>query len=369
MQSFSATTCFTILVSISAFVSCNAQDQCGDILTAGIHNTYQQISRDDSRAAYQQALCDQNSSLYNSQSSTGGGISVFGIGGADAQHGQQEVNNLYHSHCENQQKQLSDDDFNSLVEVTIDPNIVDNWRECMQANGKGLFANVDVNGAALTFTLDFEGLPGVNEAKILANPQVQGAVCSSSQFRAGIKLAAKVDKTELCERLGRNSVTFVVNTSAGSKTLKLAALPDLTPRSVKYRPHDMSSPAFDNLNTIVTRTPGSLEDKLVIQFELPNTLPIPRGLALPLTFHRILVYGSQNFPAGPGRPFPEWNPLPESTFPHVDGTWKTSDKVSITVDIPKQFSDPSQGWDIRFCVMDSSSGCDPSPNLLLGTPI
>jgi hypothetical protein len=58
--------------------SAYAQDSCGDILTSGVHNTYQRVDKNDAKSAYKNALCNDKSSLRSNGSSVGGGASYMG---------------------------------------------------------------------------------------------------------------------------------------------------------------------------------------------------------------------------------------------------------------------------------------------------
>jgi hypothetical protein len=56
--------------------------------------------------------------------------------------------------------------------------------------------------------------------------------------------------------------------------------------------------------------------------------------------------------------------LPKDTFPPMAGDWKPGDPVRLEFDLPKEYADPVQGWNLRFCV-GSTSSCLPSSNLLV----
>jgi formylglycine-generating enzyme required for sulfatase activity len=56
---------------------------------------------------------------------------------------------------------------------------------------------------------------------------------------------------------------------------------------------------------------------------------------------------------------------PAGTFQKLTGSWKPGDRVTLPkIELPKEFADPTKGWDLRFCV-GSTAGCYPSPNLLV----
>lgn len=45
------------------------------------------------------------------------------------------------------------------------------------------------------------------------------------------------------------------------------------------------------------------------------------------------------------------------------GSWNQGDRVTLEIELPKEFADAAQGWDLRFCI-GSVERCTPSPNLL-----
>lgn len=61
-----------------------------------------------------------------------------------------------------------------------------------------------------------------------------------------------------------------------------------------------------------------------------------------------------------------WDPAPP--IPTATGRWLPGDPVHLEFDVPKQFTDSSQGWVLLFCI-GTRSGCFPGPNLLeVGPP-
>jgi hypothetical protein len=129
----------------------------------------------------------------------------------------------------------------------------------------------------------------------------------------------------------------------------------------RYKPSDSTIPSAGAMDTLVTRNDLGGQYRLAISFTVP---PDPHMIPGPFPFNLITVYGFRRYgPNGTSR-----TELPPSTFPSTQGNWNSGDRVTISVDVPKQFSDPVQGWEVRFCV-GSSKGCIPSPNLLTGSPI
>jgi hypothetical protein len=358
------------LVTTSMIIptSIYGQDRCGDILTSGVHNTYQNISKTNAKSSYQQALCDQLNTSNSTGSSTNAGVSVLGYGDLTFGNANSTANTLYHKYCEGSNQEMSDDDFHSLVQITIDPTIVENWKECMASHGQGMYANVDVNGADLLFSVEWLGFGGVSTSKITNSPKITGAVCKEPPLVKGTVLQDQVLVTELCQRQGDDTVTFVVNTNRGSQSLKIPAPRKSTIAAAqRYRPADPSIPAAAAMNIEVSRRDLGGLYELAVSFTVP---PAPPNAVNPYLTDLIKIWGGQRtFPSATVKYTPVAPiPLPPSTFPDVHGSWKTGDRVNFIVEVPKQFSDPSQGWIIGFCA-GTNKGCFPSPNLLMGSPI
>jgi hypothetical protein len=53
----------------------------------------------------------------------------------------------------------------------------------------------------------------------------------------------------------------------------------------------------------------------------------------------------------------------DKNYLSLHGRWKPNDPVEFSVRVPKEFTDPSEGWNLTFCV-GSTQGCYPSSNLL-----
>lgn len=114
----------------------------------------------------------------------------------------------------------------------------------------------------------------------------------------------------------------------------------------------------NNMDTTVARTDMGEQVHLVISFKAPKASSVVRA-----PFDLIKVYGSQKVGSVGGRKLTA--NLPASTYPYFHGKWNPGDCVTISVDVPKQYSDPVQGWTLTFCI-GSTNACVPSPNLLEG---
>lgn len=117
----------------------------------------------------------------------------------------------------------------------------------------------------------------------------------------------------------------------------------------------------NNMDTTVAKSDMGDHVHLVISFKAPKTLP-----NMPAPFDLIKIYGSQEIGSAGGRKLTA--NLPASTFPNFHGRWNPGDCITMSVDVPKQYSDPAQGWTLTFCI-GVAKGCVPSPNLLTGKRI
>jgi hypothetical protein len=111
---------------------------------------------------------------------------------------------------------------------------------------------------------------------------------------------------------------------------------------------------WDRFNMNITIGERDLGDHyhLKIRFTVPTQETAEK-------FDLILIYGLQI--VGGKR-----SDLPSDTYPTLHGNWNIGDRVTLEVDIPKQFSDAGKGWNLTFCV-GSDQGCWSSPNLLKRT--
>lgn len=141
----------------------------------------------------------------------------------------------------------------------------------------------------------------------------------------------------------------------------MLSAPRATPGSaVSYRPALGDRPSKNDMDSVVTKADLGDHFQLSIKFTAPQA-----STRVPAPFTLIKVYGYQRT----GPPGTRATPLPVTTFPYFDGSWSPGDQVQITVDVPKQYSDPGEGWGLTFCVGSANGACIPSPNLLTGKPV
>ena len=364
----------TLLALTLASARIQAQDQCNDILKSGVHDTYQSISKENAKQAYKTALCDEHSSLYRHDNSANGAITAYGYGDGSGGFSNQTLSDMRSRYCADTHTQISEDDFKSLAQKTIDPLVVQNWNECMQHQGRGLFGNVDVNGSDVIFTIEWRGLDGVNSATVIDAPQISGVTCQELTIRKDLTLN-DTSISQLCRRNGKDAVTFVVNTNRGPKTLKLSAVKESSDEHVaRYEATGPVTPASPAMNVVVTRTNHDDSDHLDITFQAPSSQHALEWIRFGA--HR----GDPNGPFCPGNPppsncpFTPFEQVPVSTFPQTTGHWNSGATVTVAVDVPKQYSDATRGWELHF-VIGYGNGNKPgqtyyaSPNLLTGQQV
>jgi hypothetical protein len=128
----------------------------------------------------------------------------------------------------------------------------------------------------------------------------------------------------------------------------------------RYRPMLGAVPSSNDMNSVVTKTDEGDHIQLVIAFTAPQA-----SQSMPAPFDLIKIYGSQHVGRAGTRP----KMLPTDTYPYLHGNWNPGNRITITLNVPKQYSDATQGWNLTLCIGTTSAGCVPSPNLLTGERI
>lgn len=105
----------------------------------------------------------------------------------------------------------------------------------------------------------------------------------------------------------------------------------------------------------VTRTDADSNYHFVVNLTVPDTSIRP-NMPSPYLINLITIYDNQ---IQNGHKVD----VPGNTIPPVTGDWKAGDPVRLEFDLPKEYADPLQGWNLRFCI-GNKAGCMPSSNLL-----
>lgn len=317
-----------------------AQDSCKDILVSGVHNTYSKATSGSEPSYLYHALCDNRGGSTSQGNSAGGGVNYAGIG-LNFNSGSQSASTFQSSICSKEENSVSSEDYDSLMTATVDPGIVQNWKECMEGRN-GLFANVDVNDDQVTFTLEWKAFGGLNEVTVTSPPNAFGVTCPNSIIKPGLVLKGSVQVTDLCRRTDNGPVTYVVNTTAGSKTLKLS----------KVKGQDYGPPMPQAVQVTITARKTASWNPNAWEYDGFFIVPSPGPAASSFNFWRLgrttIINGEKSYGEGG----------------HQDGDWQTGDHVSFQVFFPKNAIDPNQGNEARFCVGVKGAGGQLSDNIL-----
>lgn len=129
-------------------------------------------------------------------------------------------------------------------------------------------------------------------------------------------------------------------------TTSVDFFPPSKSQSPSSPPQESASNPFEPKILNVEKSESGNEYVLKVTFVVPNDPKISYDL--------ITVYGTQ---------FVGANRSHDHSYPSIRGHWVPKDQVTFAVQVPKEFTDPTKGWDLTFCV-GSDAGCYPSANLL-----
>jgi hypothetical protein len=129
-------------------------------------------------------------------------------------------------------------------------------------------------------------------------------------------------------------------------TTNVDFFPPSKSQSPSNSPQESASYPFEPKVVHIEKTESGNEYVLKITFVIPDD---PKT-----TYDLITVYGTQFIGA---------NRSHDHSYPSTRGHWQPKDQVTFAVQVPKEFTDPSKGWDLTFCV-GSDASCYPSANLL-----
>jgi hypothetical protein len=107
-----------------------------------------------------------------------------------------------------------------------------------------------------------------------------------------------------------------------------------------------NAPMADDMAITVKKTEQANTELFQVAFTVPNDSNI--------VFNTLKIYCTQM--SGMDR-------TQEKVFPAKYGNWKPGDRVTFSVDVPKNLANAQEGWHLTFCI-GSDATCLPSPNLL-----
>lgn len=187
-------------------------DDCDSILEQGVRNTYSEIRSNDFRTSFSNAYCTKHDSSHGSErgTSVGGSYAGFGVSFGSNNNDTTASRN---ENCGTGGNALSDQRYLNALERVADPGIVEAWRSCKE-NSIGVIIEGRMNGSLLTLTYRFRPAGDITQATVRERPHVSGATCKTSLEGGSIVGTAKW--TQICNRLGDDPVSVVVNTNFGS---------------------------------------------------------------------------------------------------------------------------------------------------------
>jgi hypothetical protein len=129
-------------------------------------------------------------------------------------------------------------------------------------------------------------------------------------------------------------------------TTNVDFFPSSKSKSPSHPPQESTSYPFEPKVLNVGKRESGSDYVLKVTFVVPND---PKT-----AYDLITIYGTQFIGA---------NRSHDHGYPSIRGHWQPNDQVTFAVQVPKEFTDPSKGWDLTFCV-GSDASCYPSANLL-----
>ncbi|MCE5989733.1 hypothetical protein LVV83_22175 [Pseudomonas sp. LM20] len=203
-------------------------DECRDILEQGIRNTYEQTRNGDLRSNLSSAFCQ--SSLNQVRSRSGGGFSLgFNYGGSPVSLGgdfnDQNGKSFQQEACAQGASNLSNSNYEKLLQHVADENIVRAWSQCNQTSG-GLLLDGRLNEDTLILSLRFRNSGNIHQTTLNSNAQVRGASCEDIPWKSGTVITGSVQYVQ-CERHGEQPVTVTVNSEFNGAMFYLPRKPQL----------------------------------------------------------------------------------------------------------------------------------------------
>ncbi|TLU70658.1 hypothetical protein [Lichenicoccus roseus] len=209
-----------------------AQAQCSEILEHGLYNTYQSLKTNDLKSAMAQGLCQSSENTSSGGQGGGGGLTIpiYGVPiGISGNYETSQAESIKNSSCQNGQTSLSDQNYLSLLSLTVDPEIVKAWSACQQQGG--LYIDGILNGSQLIVEFRFRPMGILSQSRFVDNPTITGADCS--QFPKTGDTINNVSHQYLCYRHGTDAVTILANDdSSGAAQFLIPAVisaPPLAP--------------------------------------------------------------------------------------------------------------------------------------------
>jgi hypothetical protein len=188
-----------------------------------------------------------------------------------------------------------------------------------------------VSNIALTETFD-EGTHTLSGYSLAADLSCSG-ICNVS-LNAWIKLRPRLPSDVTVEPPSNSSVSG----TSGPETPRGAVL------------------SQKGLFAYVSKSDLGNQVQLDVTFVAPKPVP-----GAPAPYDRIQFYCYRRL--ANNQPVAQF--LPYATCPDIHGKWEPGESAKFTVNVPKAYSDPANGWKVRFAICKTGKACvEASPNLL-----
>ena len=249
------TKCFWLIMPFALILSSNsfAADECGEILQKGIKNTYSNVSTSDFKNKASSAFCAE---LKNRMSSGGGGglslsLPIKGVPiGIDGNYSQSEAQEAYNRSCSNNNQELSDNDYQKILQSVVDPEIVKAWSECKSKSG-GLFINAELAGINIILSLKFRPVGNISSTRLVGDPVIINAICNPEIFKDKKEIGGST-QYQTCKRQGADEVLFIVNSEFDGVRYQI-------PAAKLDQPMPTTDVGPTKPNSLSNRLPGEVE--------------------------------------------------------------------------------------------------------------
>ncbi len=224
-----------------------AADECAQILSQGVYNSYEWTRGRDLRSTYEREFCRNVSEQEGRGSDTQLGGSYAGFGGTFGRN-RSSAYSLADELCDAGSGALSDDGFEQLIRATVAPEIVAAWSACRRSPGPYILGSV--NGSTLVVEYKFRPAGNVTTTSVTQAPEITGATCRKP-LDVGTELGpGGVYAT--CARDGNEPITIVLNTTYGGAKFFAPSISE----KMAQRPESTSKPKGSNRVARLVTGPG-----------------------------------------------------------------------------------------------------------------
>jgi hypothetical protein len=186
-------------------------DDCRAILDHGIYNTYQQLMGHNLNSEFKTGLCQAASS--NARNNQGGkfalGIPIGGISlQLNAGSSDSRVQEIANKACGSSSSELTDDQAEQLLVMTVDQRIVEAWSKCRSG---GFYVDGELVGTTLALQFGFKQEGAVAQTQLTRDPEVTNLRCNALPTK-GDTISGAGYFTQ-CQRLSDDPIVVTANST------------------------------------------------------------------------------------------------------------------------------------------------------------